>query len=263
VTLTVLGSGTLLPDDAHHSPAFHLRAGGLRCLLDCGSGTLHGMARYGLSWSDLDVLAFSHFHTDHLGDLAPLFFAFRHGLRPPRTEPLTLVGPPGLEERLEALAAAFGDHVIDPGFPVRVRELGRRAGWQAPGAVLRVRFHPTAHTDRSVAHRWEAGGCMVAYTGDTGPQPELGAFLRGADVLISECGLPDGTEMELHMTPSRVAVLAREARPRLLITTHVYPPLVPEEVPELVAEAGWAGRVEAGRDGMVVELGSRGELRVR
>lgn len=276
--LTVLGSGTLLPHRDHHSAAFLVEGCGIRCLMDCGAGTVHGFHRHGVDWRTLDAVVFSHYHTDHLGDLPALLFALKHGVRPTRVRPFTLVGPPGLHCRLEALADAFGEHMADPGFPLHVEEVDRRGGWHfgsrareadtgdagaggAPGAPeLRVDFHPTPHTDRSVAQRWQAGGRVVAYTGDTGPpDPDLVDFLSDADVLVAEASLPDATEMENHLTPSRVAALAREAEPGLLITTHVYPPLEPEEVPGMVAESGYGGRTEAGFDGLVVELGGAAE----
>lgn len=260
--LTVLGSGTLLPDEDRHSSCYELRTDDLRLLLDCGSGALHGFDRHGIRWQELDAVVFSHYHTDHIGDLAPLLFALKHGVRPPRTEPLSLVGPPGLHDLLDALAAGFGDHVEDPGFPVAVRELKTRGAWKAPSGGARVRFHPTRHTDHSVAHRWKVGSRVVAYTGDTGPDPDVADFVAGADVLICEASLPDTTDRKNHLTPGRVAELARRAQPRLLLTTHVYPPLVPEQVPEQVRAAGFAGRVEAARDGLVVELVD-GEVTVR
>ena len=93
--LTVLGSGTLVPDHRRHSPAFLLSEGNARLLLDCGSGILDGMDRYGVAWSKLTHIALSHFHTDHIGGLAPLMFALSHGVVPARTTPLSIVGPPG------------------------------------------------------------------------------------------------------------------------------------------------------------------------
>lgn len=260
--LTVVGSGTLLPDDDRRSSAYHLRAGGLDCLLDCGSGTLHGFDRHGIEWQALDVVAFSHYHTDHLGDLAPLLFALKHGPRPPRSAPLTILGPPGLLERLDGLAAAFGESVEDPGFPLELVEVGRSGSWSGPDGGPALRFHPTPHTERSVAHRWEADGVVVAYTGDTGPDAELAGFLAGADVLVCEVSLPDSADMDNHLTPRSAAELARRAQPRLLVTTHVYPPLVPAEVPAQVRAAGFSGRAEAARDGMVVEVRD-GEVVVR
>ena len=86
--LTILGSGTLLPDPLHQSPAHFLEFGDVRLLLDCSSGVLHGMARERLWWRGLSHLLVTHFHTDHVGDLAPILFALEHGVHPQREEPL-------------------------------------------------------------------------------------------------------------------------------------------------------------------------------
>lgn len=256
--LTVLGSGTLLPDDDRRSAAHLLEGAGIRALLDCGSGALHGLDRHGVEWRSLTHLVFSHYHTDHIGDLAPVLFALKHGSRPGREEPLTILGPPGLYRVLEGLRRAFGDFVEDPGFPLRVRELGRSGSWESGDGRARLRFAPTPHTDHSVAHRWVLDGRVVGYTGDTGPDPDLGPFMAGADVLVSECSVPDDAEMETHLTPSGVAELARAAQPGLLLLTHVYPPLEPDRVPEQVRGAGFTGAVRLARDGLSVVLGEDG-----
>lgn len=251
---TVLGSGTLLPDDGRRSPAHLLEGPGLRALLDCGSGTLHGLDRHGADWRGLTHVVFSHYHADHIGDLAPLLFALKHGIRPGRDDPLTILGPPGLRDVLEGLRRAFGEFVEDPGFPLRVRELGREASWDRGDGVVRLRLRPTPHTEGSVAQRWEIGGRVAGYTGDTGPDPGLGDFFAGADLLVAECSVPDDSAMDTHLTPSDVAEIARAAQPGLLVLTHAYPPLVPGALPDLVRRAGYTGRVEAGRDGLAVTL---------
>ncbi len=258
---TVLGSGTLLPDDDRRSAAHLLDAGGRRILLDCGSGTVHGFERHGVEWSSLTHLVFSHYHTDHVGDVAPLLFALKHGVRPPRTDPLTVLGPPGLHDVWEGLRRAFGDHLDDPGFPLEVAEVSRSGSRRvAPG--LRLSVHPTPHTENSVAQRWEGEGWAVGYTGDTGPDEALGDFLAGVDLLVCECSVPDDSDVETHMRPRDVAALARRAAPRLLVTTHVYPPLVPDDVPGLVRERGFAGRAVAGSDGVEVVLGGGEDPRI-
>jgi len=250
---TVLGSGTLLPDDRHHSPAHLVETASVRLLLDCGSGTLHGFDRHRVAWRGITHLAISHFHTDHVGDLAPLLFALRHGVRPGREAPLHLLGPPGTRGLVERLAGAHGDFVTDPGFPLEVVELPRAGRWEDPRGGFLLHTHPTPHTRESIAYRVEAGGETVGYTGDTGPSDELGAFFRGASLLVSECSLADPPELDTHLSPRSVARLAREASPDLLLLTHVYPPLRPHKVPGLVREAGWEGRVEVAMDGTVVE----------
>ena len=249
--LTVLGSGTLIPDDDRRSSAHLLEGDGFRLLLDCGFGTVHGFDRHGVAWRELTHVALSHFHTDHVGDLAPLLFALKHGAAE-RIEPLVLLGPPGLRGHLDALAAAHGDFVGDPGFPLEVVEMLRSGSWEAPGGCFRLTTHPTPHTDRSMAYRVETDTATLGYTGDTGESVEVADFLAGCDVVIAECS--DPRPMENHLNPAAVAALARRAQPGLLLLVHPFPTLDPARIPDLVAGAGYTGRAAVAWDGTVVEL---------
>jgi len=251
--VTVLGAGTLIPNDAHRSAAHLVEGSGFSVLMDCGSGTVHGLDRHGVAWHELTHVAITHFHTDHVGDVAALLWAFKHGLPAPRTRPLCVLGPPGLAGLMEGLAATFGAFVLDPGFPVEVVEVARRGRWESPEGRLAVSTHPTVHTDHSVAFRIESEGRAVGYTGDAGPDEGLFSFFDGVDVMVSECCNPDPPADPAHLTPSGVARLGMAARPRILVTTHVYPPLDPGTVPDLVRTAGYPGLVKAGFDGLVID----------
>lgn len=260
--LTVLGSGTLLPDDRHRSAA-HLveppapdAGDGWRLLLDCGYGTVHGFARHGVHWAGITHVALTHFHPDHAADLVPLLFATRNGLRPRRTRRLTLLGPPGLGVFLDAQAAAFGEFVRDPGFPLAVVEVALDGSWEAEEAGFGLRTCPTHHTDRSVAYRVETAEGSVGYTGDTGADPRLAGFFAGVDVLVAECSLVDPPAMDTHLSPRRVAELARGSGVDLLVLTHVYPELERARLPDLVRAAGYGGRVVVPEDGVRIEVGT-------
>ncbi|MBI4538948.1 MAG: ribonuclease Z [Gemmatimonadetes bacterium] len=255
--LTILGSGTLVPDAHRGSPAHHVEAGDVRVLLDCGSGTLHALARRGIAWQRLTHIALTHFHADHIGDLVPLLFAFKHGLAGARSEPLTLVGPNGTARLLRHLRDAYGEFVTEPGVELVVRELARpgsEAALERENAI-RLHVHPTVHTAESIAYRCERGGHAIGYTGDTGYSDELAGFMDGVDVLVCECSVPDSEAMDTHMSPGAIARFAQIARPRLIAVTHVYPLLDPAEVPQLVRRAGYYGAVVAAVDGLTIQVG--------
>ncbi len=263
-TLTVLGSGTLLPDAARSSACFHLDVpagnGSSRgVLLDCGSGTLHGLARHGVDWRAIDVIALTHYHTDHVGDLAALLGAFRYV---GRSRPMTMLGPGDLRSYLSRLAAVAGRWVTDPGFALDVVALGARAGgadavWSDPDGSLAIGSCRTPHTDVSRALRVQGAWGRVGYTGDTGPSAEVTEFLSGCDVLVAECALSDPPAMETHLAPSTLAAMARRARPDLLVVTHVCPPRAGDETAEEI-RAAWHGRVVAAYDGMRVRVSAEG-----
>ena len=250
----------MIPDASRSSAAHLIDGEGFRLLLDCGSGTLHGLARHAVDWTGLSHVAISHYHNDHVGDLSAILLALKHGLAVAREEPLTLIGPPGFVGFLSRLDSALGDHVLDPGCPLDVCELGPLDVFEAQKLGLRIRAYPTPHTDESVAYRVETASGVVGYTGDTGPSDAVGEFLAGCSVLIAECSLADPPSMEFHLAPSGLARIATLADPDLLIVTHVYPHTRPADAALLVEQHGFGGHIVAGEDGLTVHLHEDGPV---
>lgn len=245
-----VGTGTVVPEGNRGMSAHFLQVGARRILLDCGPGAIQGLARHDLPWEELTDLCLTHFHADHLGALPGLLFSLKHAAGPARAErELTIWGPGGTRELFERLAAALGEFMLDPGFPVAVRE-GPAEGGTAMGDGLRLRARATPHTEESRAVRVDGGGISVGYTGDTGPEPALEAFFDGVGLLVAECSLGDSEVGDNHLSPSRVARLARGAGPELLALTHIYPHVRDRsDVAALVRAAGWSGGVEVVDDG--------------
>ena len=253
--LTIAGSGTAAPEPDRACSGYFLDDGVTRVLLDCGPGVVHHLARFGLPWADLDHVALTHFHNDHLGDLPMLLFALKWGALRRRTAPLTVWGPAGLEARAHHLAAALGDHVLDPGFPLALRELPPGASADlGPGMVLRTAKTP--HTDESLAFRVSGADGDLGYTGDTGPSGDVARFLAGSAVLIAECSLPDDDAIPTHLSPSSLAAMAGAAAPGRLVVTHVYPWLDALHPLRLIREAGWAGHAVRAVDGLATDVGA-------
>lgn len=88
--------------------ALMLRFNGSSLLIDCGEGTQIAMKEKGWSPKPLDVICFTHYHGDHISGLPGLLLTMGNA---ERTEPLTLIGPKGLERVVNAL------RVIAPELP--------------------------------------------------------------------------------------------------------------------------------------------------
>jgi len=255
--LTVLGSGTLLPDPEGHSAAYHVRTEGATFLFDCGAGTLHGLAAHGIDWRALTHVVISHYHNDHVGDLPALMFALKHGFVSPRTAGLALIGPKGFGAFLRRVAAAFGDHVLDPGFPVSVVELGPDDEHGDTTSGLELTCRETPHTDESMAYKLKGAWGTFGYTGDTGPSSDVADFLSESTVLVAECAHDDPPPTRIHLSPSSLAAMAGAAAPGLLVVTHVYPPQGREEAVSAV-RARYDGPVVVGTDGLRIRMDSHG-----
>lgn len=254
--LTVAGCGTVVPEADRASSCHWVEEGDVRLMMDCGFGAVQALARTGLPWSRVTHLFLTHFHADHVGALPGLFFALRHGIHPERTAaPLEVWGPVGTRALFDGLASALGEFLLDPGFPVSIRELEPGASIAAGDLVVTCRKVP--HTAESIALRVDstANGAALVYTGDTGPDEALAAFTEGVDVLLAECSLPDELVGENHLSPARVARLARRAGVGRLVATHIYPQFrLSSDVPALIGAAGYEGRVHLAHEGLALDI---------
>lgn len=249
--LTIVGSGTVVPEAEKGGSCYHLEAAGRRLLLDCGPGAGSGMAGASVAWEALTDVVLSHFHADHVGGIPGFFFSLKHGT-PPGWEdrPLRVVGPPGTRRLFEAMGDAFGDYVLEPGCPLELREVGpgEEGVELAPG--LELSTCPTPHTGESQAIRLETSEASLGYTGDTGPSEALEGFFSGVDLLVAECSLLDEEVADNHLSPSRLARLAAAAGPELLLATHIYPHVRSgHDVVAMVAAGGYGGPMELAREG--------------
>ena len=84
----------------------------LTALIDCGEGTQVAIKEKGWSFKPIDVICFTHYHGDHISGLPGLLLTMGNA---DRTEPLTLVGPRGLERVVSAL------RVIAPELPFEIK----------------------------------------------------------------------------------------------------------------------------------------------
>ncbi len=88
------------------------RCDGSSLLIDCGEGTQIALKEKGWSPKPIDIICFTHYHADHISGLPGLLLTMGNA---EREEPLTLVGPRGLERVVSAL------RMIAPELPFELR----------------------------------------------------------------------------------------------------------------------------------------------
>jgi ribonuclease Z len=104
LSLFFLGTAGSVPSARRGLPAVLVRRGGDRLLFDCGEGTQRQLLR-SVGLLDLDAIFVTHFHADHWLGLPGMLKSF--GLRE-RSEPLTVYGPPGLRDLMNAMRVVYG-----------------------------------------------------------------------------------------------------------------------------------------------------------
>lgn len=112
----LLGCGGMMPLPYRWLTSLMTRFNGSSLLIDCGEGTQIAIKEKGWSFKPIDVICFTHYHGDHISGLPGLLLTMGNA---DRTEPLTLIGPKGLERVVNSL------RVIAPElpFPIRFQEI--------------------------------------------------------------------------------------------------------------------------------------------
>lgn len=112
----LLGTGGMMPLPYRWLTALMTRFNGSSLLIDCGEGTQIAIKEKGWSFKPIDVICFTHYHGDHISGLPGLLLTMGNA---DRKEPLTLIGPKGLERVVSAL------RVIAPElpFPIIYKEI--------------------------------------------------------------------------------------------------------------------------------------------
>lgn len=108
----LLGTAGMMPQPHRWLTALMTRYNGSSLLIDCGEGTQIAMKEAGLSSNPIEVICFTHYHADHISGLPGLLLSMGNS---DRREPVTMIGPRGLERVVNSL------RVIAPELPFEIK----------------------------------------------------------------------------------------------------------------------------------------------
>ena len=108
----LLGTAGMMPQPHRWLTALMTRYNGSSLLIDCGEGTQSAMKEAGLSSNPIEVICFTHYHADHISGLPGLLLSMGNS---DRREPVTMIGPRGLERVVNSL------QVIAPELPFEIK----------------------------------------------------------------------------------------------------------------------------------------------
>ena len=159
----------------------------------------------------------SHRHPDHCADLNPLLRA--RALRDVPAPALPLFALPGA---LDAVLALDRPGMLNDAYDLREFEAGDafRIG------PLAIQSAALPHSAPNAGVRISAGGSVLAYTGDAGPDTALVDLARDADVVLAEASYIDEVPEDSRATLSSARDAGRHAAAAgvgTLVLTHLLP----------------------------------------
>jgi ribonuclease BN (tRNA processing enzyme) len=237
--LQFLGSGDAFGSGGRFNACVQVTTAGGAFLIDCGASSLIAMRKFGVDPNRIHTVFVSHLHGDHFGGLPFLLLDAQFYSR--RRAPLTLVGPPGLRERLmEAMEVFFpGSSRVERKFSTEIVEIEAGATAEVGGVGVTPYVVEHACGAPPFALRFSSEGKVIAYTGDTEWTESLLAAGRDADLLIAEA-LFFERKVKYHLDYTTLrANLARIGAKRVVLT-HLGPEMLGRraEVAEEIAEDG-------------------------
>lgn len=277
IEITLLGTGSPIPDANRAGAATLVRAAGRTYLFDAGRAVVMRMVAAAAAPAMLDAVLLTHLHSDHITDLNDVITTRWVGSLVPN--PLPIHGPVGTARVVDAILDMLGpdigyriahhEDMVEPPQPVVTESTGGVILEDAAGD-LRIVAAATDHrpVEPTLGYRIEHGGSAVVIGGDGVPCAGLDELCAGADAyvqtvlredLVSQIPVQRFLDtIDYHSTVRQAAETAQRAGVGTLVLTHQVPAPAPGSEAEWVAIAAEAfdGEIVFGTDLTVVTVGA-------
>jgi ribonuclease BN (tRNA processing enzyme) len=247
--LTVLGGCGAFPEAGQGCSGYLLEHEGFQLMIDPGYATLPRLLEITPA-ERIDAVLVSHAHPDHCADLHPLLRA-----RTLRDDPAGPLPVHALPDALSKVLALDRPGMLDDAY--RLHEF--TAGETLSIGPFEVRTWLLPHFVPNVGTRLSAGGRILAYTGDTGPSPDIAELARGADLFLAEATFPrEGpTDSARYLSSAgQAGENATRAAVGRLVLTHLQPGSDPS-IARDAAASSYAGDVIVARPEVSIDLDAR------
>ncbi|OYY65905.1 MBL fold metallo-hydrolase [Sphingomonas sp. 28-62-11] len=260
--VALCGAGSPMPSPDRAGPCTVITAGRHVYLVDIGEGGVRNLGRMGYGAGRVEAVFLTHFHSDHIDSLGALML--QHWGTSGSPVPLPVYGPIGVETVVGGFNAAYsldrgyriahhGTKVMQPAafgmqaFPQDTPANGDpRLVFAKDGLqvfAFRVDHSPV---EPAYGYIFAYKGRRIVVSGDTKPTASVERAAKGADVLVHEAlsdklvGLQQAAATKAdrpmlarifhdiptyHTTPTQAADIAQRAGVKMLLLTHIVPPL--------------------------------------
>ncbi len=187
--VTLLGTGSPMPDPNRAGPATLVSAGGEHYLVDAGRGVLMRLAAADLGAPDLAAVLITHLHSDHITDLNDIVTT--RWVMSMEPAPLTIVGPVGTKAVVAHIVASLAPDIGYRMVLMPILAIHRRSRWSRSKAAR------SGHSETSrsgVARRTTSPFSPVSATALTTQAPRWWWQ-------ATPCRVPDWTASAREPTP--------------------------------------------------------------
>lgn len=280
--VVLLGTGIPLPNIERGTAATLVVAGKRTVLVDTGRQCMENLVAAG--FQDASIVLFTHFHSDHFAGFGE--YLVNRGVAGMST-PQRVLGPAGTKGLVDDFLKLYARDT-------EYRSAHHGKNWPAdamkadvkectPGVILdedglKITMFDVDHAPivPAMGYRIDYAGKSIVISGDTKPTPKMTEMAKDCDVLVHEAmnvrmltavrnGLRTADPrrgqmledlMNYHSGTLEVAAIARDAKVKKLVLTHLVPSIAPNDGAERGFVQGmgeiYSGPIIVGRDRMTV-----------
>lgn len=237
-----LGCGDAFASGGRFHTCFYVSDHKFHFLIDFGATSLTALKRYRVP--EVDSILITHFHGDHIGGL-PYFFLHEEFVRK-RQSPLKIIGPVGLQNKVEQLTELLYPGTRTSGFGFYIDFMEYTEGAALSTGPLQISAYKVIHATGVNPHalRITFNGKIITYSGDTEWTGALVDAAEKADLFICDCNFFD-TLAPNHLSHQTILAHQAQITARKIILTHMG-----DEMLKNLEHA----RFDYAEDGKIVEL---------
>ncbi len=222
--LTILGSGTFIPEIERTGPSYLLEVGELNILFDFGRGAIDRLLKKKFNLYNVDKIFITHTHIDHIVDLlAYIQFIWDNPEKKNfKNKFIEIYGPKGFKESMENLfkAIQYDKHVHYN--MIKLIDLSNKQIIEFGGIKIQSFFVNHSKIRNCLAYRISYGKKVFCYSGDTSKGDVLIDACKNADLALLEADLPKKWNLsDVHMDGEDAGEIATKAKVKKLVLTHI------------------------------------------
>ena len=240
--VTLLGTGTPIPNPDRFGPCTLVEAGSAKFLIDAGRGAVIRLSQLAVPIGSIDVQFLTHYHSDHTSGVPDVWLTgWLSSHFGQRTKPYRVMGPPGAKRLMDNLERAYADDIkirhADEQFPLagiatEVTEFDRDGVIYDKDGVKVIAFE-VDHGDvikPCYGYRFEYAGRVVVLSSDTRYNANVIKHGVSADLLVHEVASAGPALMSEpsvqriighHTTPRDAGRVFAQTKPKLAVYTHL------------------------------------------
>lgn len=220
--LTIIWSWTCVPSLERSSQSNLVEIWDKKILVDCWPWTLRQLEKSWNSYKDIDIIAISHYHNDHIWELSWILQALSRTPWYDRKKTLTLLWPLWFKDYCKN---SLNLKTRENTFEIQIQEISNKIN----NILYSIESYKTIHCKESIAYKFTENWKNLVITWDTDYDEWLIKFSENVDLLVIECSFTNEDKVPWHLSSWECWKIWKNANVEKMILNHIYPTSTPEQ----------------------------------